>query len=124
MQEHEPSIEYLELFAVLATVLNWLERFRNQRIVLFCDNQAVVSVINNNTSSCPNCLTLIRLLVLHSMKMNTRVFATYITSKNNKNADLLSRLKVDEFRRRNPGADLQPMAINESIWPLNKLWVH
>ena len=124
MQEHEPSIEYLELFAVLATVLNWLERFRNQRIVLFCDNQAVVSVINNNTSSCPNCLTLIRLLVLHSMKMNTRVFATYITSKNNKNADLLSRLKIDEFRRRNPGADLQPTAINESIWLLNKLWVH
>ena len=83
IEEFEPSIEYLELYAVVVTVLNWLDRFRNERITLFCDNQAVVSMINNNTSSCRNCLFLIRKLVLHSMVLNTRVFASYISSKAN-----------------------------------------
>ena len=33
--KYEPSIEYLELFALLATVLNWIHRFQNRRIILF-----------------------------------------------------------------------------------------
>ena len=87
----------------------------NQRIVLFCDNQAVVSMINNNTSSCKNCLVLIRMLVLHSMKLNTRVFARYVSSRANKNADLLSRLKVQEFKRRNQGCDVNMTAIPQDL---------
>ena len=42
----EPSIEYLELFAVLVGVLNWIHLFSNKRIMLFCDNQSVVYMIN------------------------------------------------------------------------------
>ena len=98
MKETNPSIEYLELYTVLATVLNWIHRFKNSRVVLFCDNQSVVSMINNSTSSCKNCLALIRILILHSLTVNVRVFAQHLTSKANKNADLLSRLKIAEFR--------------------------
>ena len=76
-----PSIEYLELFGVLVTVTNWLHRYRNKRVVLFCDNQAVVAMINNNTSSCKQCFILIRMLVLLSMELNARVLARYISSK-------------------------------------------
>ena len=49
--EVQPSIEYLELFGVAVAVLNWLKLFRNKKIVLFCDNQAVVNMINNSTSN-------------------------------------------------------------------------
>ena len=42
----EPSIEYLELFGVVAAVHKWVHRFRNKRIVLFCDNTSVVAMIN------------------------------------------------------------------------------
>ena len=38
--ENDPSIEFLELYAVLATVLNWLHRFKNRRIVLFVTTKA------------------------------------------------------------------------------------
>ena len=38
----KPNIEYLELYAELAASLCWLHRFANKRIILFCDNQAVV----------------------------------------------------------------------------------
>ena len=92
--EHNPSIEYLELFGVLVSVINWLHHFKNQRIILFCNNQSMVSMINSTTSSCKNCLVLIQLLVFHSLKHNVRVFACYITSKANKPADFLSRLKI------------------------------
>ena len=30
IKQKDPSIEYLELFGVLATVLNWLYRFKNR----------------------------------------------------------------------------------------------
>ena len=76
------SIEYLELFTVLVAVTNWIDRFSNKRIVLFCDNQSVVAMINSTTSSCQYCMVLIRKLVLHSMIHNVRVFARYISSKN------------------------------------------
>ena len=59
-EQTQPSIEYLELFAVTVAVMNWLRLFPNRRIILFCDNQAVVNMINNNSSSCKNCMVLIR----------------------------------------------------------------
>ena len=38
----KPSIEFLELFAVTAAVIAWIDKFRNRRVILFCDNQSVV----------------------------------------------------------------------------------
>ena len=70
--DKQPSIEYLELFAVAVGFLNWINRFKNSRIILFCDNTSVVSMINKNTSNCPKCLTLIWLIVLESMIQNVR----------------------------------------------------
>ena len=55
----QPSIEYLELFGVTVVVLNWLKLFRKKKIVLFCDNMAVVNMINNASSNCKNCMVLI-----------------------------------------------------------------
>ena len=97
--ENQSSIEFLELYAVTVAVLAWIHRFKNRRVILFCDNMAVVHMINKNTSSCDRCLNLIRLIVLESMMQNVRVFATYVTSKGNKLADLLSRMKLPSFLR-------------------------
>ena len=51
MEVHQPSIEYLELYAMLAAVLTWIHRFRNHRIFLFCDNMSVVHMINRSSST-------------------------------------------------------------------------
>ena len=119
-----PSIEYLELFAVLVAVTNWIDRFSNKRIVLFCDNQSVVAMINSTTSLCQNCMVLIRKLVLHSMIHNIRVFAHYIPSKNNIFADLLSRNKIQHFRELGKGCfDERPSDIPEDLWPVEKIWL-
>ena len=47
----EPSIEYLELYAVTIAVILWIWKFANQRITLFCDNMSIVHMINNMSSS-------------------------------------------------------------------------
>ena len=58
--QKKPSIEYLELFAVVVSVAVWSSKFRNKRIYLFCNNQAVVHMINETSSNCRNCMVLIR----------------------------------------------------------------
>ena len=65
--EQEPSIEYLELFAVTAGILTWIRKFQNKRVILFCDNISVVHMMNGSASKCKNCMILIRLIALEGM---------------------------------------------------------
>ena len=123
MLENDPSIAYLELYPVLATVMNWVYRFRNKRIILFCDNEGVVEMINSSSSKCRNCMVLIRLLVLQSMVENVRVFAKHIKSKINCPLDLLSRMKITQFRKENPQMEDYPTDVPEAIWQISKIWL-
>ena len=121
--KHRPSIAYLELFALVAGVRMWLYRFKNSRITVFCDNMSVVHMVNKNTSHCPKCLILIRMLVLHSMKLNVRVFARHVDTKANRAADLLSRLKIvkfwDEFGHK---FNVSSTQVHSDMWPMEKVW--
>ena len=92
-----PSIEYLELLGVVSAILTWGDLIQNQRIVIFCDNQAVVSMINTMSSSCKNCMYLLRLLILNNLIFNRRVFARYVRSTKNDFADSLSHLQLVRF---------------------------
>ena len=71
-KQQEPSIEYLELFAVTAGVLLWCKNFQNRCVHIFCDNMSVVFMLNNMSSSCRNCMVLIRLITLECMCNNFR----------------------------------------------------
>ena len=82
IQEKEPSIAYLE-----------------QRIVIRCDNQAVVQMTNNMTSSCRNCMVLIRLIVLECLIQNVKISVSYVESCQNDLADALSRMSFERFWR-------------------------
>ena len=119
----KPSIEYLELYAVLVGVLNWIRLFSNKRIVLFCDNESVVHMINKSTSKCKNCMVLMRLLVAECMLRNVRVFARHVGTKDNGRTDALSRLDFDRFRNLSgTSMNVHPTAIPEAIWPFSKIW--
>ena len=56
MEEKNPSIAYLELFALVSAVIIWKAKLANSRFTMFCDNQAVVEMVNNLTSGCQNCI--------------------------------------------------------------------
>ena len=116
------------MFALTVGVLKWIHRFSGKRIVLFCDNEAVVHMVNNNSSSCQNCMVLIRVLVLHSLKHNVRVFARYVASRMNYFSDALSRLNFEKFwrlsREKNVRFEAEMTAMPEEIWPMEKIWRH
>ena len=121
---HNPSIEYLKLYALVIGVVNWLHRYKNRRIIIFCDIQSVVHMVNNTSSSCNNCMVLMRRLVLECLKYNIRVFARYIRSRDNKASDYLSRMRIQDFKQLKSTWDEQPTAIPEDLWPVQKLWIN
>ena len=47
IEKVDPSITYLELFAVTAGILSLAHLFKNRRVVLFCDNMGAVEIINS-----------------------------------------------------------------------------
>ena len=117
-----PSIEYLELFALLVAVMKWIRLFANKRIILFCDNESVVHKINKSTSKCKNCVVLMRLLVAVSITRNVRVFSRHVRTPDNGKADALSRLDLKRFTTLAGGSmNEHPSEIPMEIWPFSKI---
>ena len=122
IKTYKPSIEYLELFALCAGIFTWQEELSNCRIIVHCDNQAVVSMVNSISSTCPNCMYLLRMLVLNGLKFNRRIFARYISTKANFLPDALSRLDFARFRRLGPNMNEFADQVCSDIWPIQKVW--
>ena len=70
IEQYSPSISYLELYALCTGIFTWQSELRDCRIVVFCDNQGAVEMINNLTSNCEKCMKLIHMLVLNGLKYN------------------------------------------------------
>ena len=120
--EFDPSIELLELFALCAGIFTWERQLCNMRLLVHCDNQAVVSMVNNLTSSCPHCMKLLRLLVLNGLQFNRKLQAQYISTKANYLSDSLSRMQWERFRHLAPPTmNAYPDKISGKIWPLSNL---
>ena len=83
IKTQKPSIQYLELFALCIGIYVWADKLQHKRVIIFCDNQAVVQMVNNYTSSCENCMRLLRLLVLKCLIQNLRITVRYIRSEEN-----------------------------------------
>ena len=124
--KYRPSIEYLELFGVVAGVLTWIHNFKNRRVILFCDNKSVVDMINLTTTSCKNCMVLVRILVLKGMIENVRIFARHVEGKKNILADNLSRDRLDLFhsncRKQKRKMCIDSVEVPKAIWPISKIW--
>ena len=93
--------------------------------MLFCDNEAVVHMVNNATSKCKNCMVLLRLLVLECMLHNVRVMVKHVGTKDNGKTDALSRLDMVRFLKLGgDGMDDLPTAIPDAVWPMGKIWLY
>ena len=121
----KPSIEYLELYAVTVAVMLWISKFRNMRVQLFCDNRSAVDMINGSTSSCKNCMVLIRLIVLEGLKKNAVIKAKHVSSKANAISDALSRFQYSRFKflTKKRMMDKLPTNIPTELWPIGKIWL-
>ena len=123
----DPSIEFLELYAVAVSILLWIKNFKNSRVALFCDNESVVWMINRQSSRCPNCMTLIRVIVLECLIHNVRFYAKHVRTHLNSRADALSRNRINLFKQLSfdLGIDLDPhpSRIPEILTGMEKIWI-
>ena len=123
MIQSQPSIEYLELFTVAAGVLAWINRFSNQRVKLFCDNESMCFMLNTSSLRCHNCMVLIRLVVLVALQHNVRIYCKHVRTHCNGRADTLSRGQFRRFWRLSPpSTDYVQTMIPDAIWPMSKIW--
>ena len=95
----------------------------NARISVFCDNMGVVHMLKSMTSSCPNCMLLLRLLTLDGLRNNRRLSAKYISTHDNFLADSISRAQWSHFRKLGLHMDNSPLQITDKIWPIDKIWL-
>ena len=125
IEMQKPSIEFLELFALTAGILTWghLPELSNKRLIIFCDNTAVMDMVNQFTSSCEHCMKLIRILALNGLRYNRRLLVKHVRSKNNILADSLSRMNFKRFRVNAPvSMNWYPDKIAPEIWSIDKIW--
>ena len=120
----KPSIEYLELYSLTAGILLWIHKFHDSKVNLFCDNKAVVSMVNNCSSKCRNCMVLIRLIVLQCLKFNVVVRVKYVRSGANARADAISRRKFELFHQLSQyKAQENPQKMPDVLIPMSKIWI-
>ena len=114
------NITFLELFPIVIAVHLWGSQMTNKCILFFTDNEALVSIINQQTCKHKLVMILIRDLVLTSLRYNILFRARHIPGLNNTRADYISRFQIDKFKKLSPGADELPTVVPENLLP--KSW--
>ena len=124
IKDYDPSIAYMELFALCMGIFVWADELRDVRIQIFCDNQSAVQMVNKLTSKCRNCMVLLRKLMLNNLQFNRRVFVSFVDTKSNFLADSLSRGQWNHFRKLSCNLQMDEKAeeLLSELWPASKLW--
>ena len=106
-----------ELFPIVAAVEVWGHMLRNHCILCMSDNEAVVHVINKQSSQEPTVMILIRRLVICAMRFNIMFKAKQLPGKYNVVADKLSRFQLQEAWKTAPWLDKEPETLPVTILP-------
>lgn len=105
------NIAVLELYPIVLAVQVWSTFMSNKCIMFNTDNQALVHVINKQTSKDKHIMFLLRTLVLTCLRYNIYFKAKHLTSKENLLCDCLSRSKVKQFLQLAPWANRNPVNV-------------
>lgn len=102
------SIQWQELFAILAATLTWGHHWNQKRIRFYCDNKTIVEGWQNMSSKHPRLLTLFRTLFLHAARHNFTITFKHLPGRHNLLADALSRRQFSLFFSLAPQAAKEP----------------
>jgi hypothetical protein len=105
------NIVTLELFPIVLAVMVWGPQLFRKCILFHTDNQALVQIINKQTSKDKATMHLVRNLVSLCLKHNLHFKAVHIPGYQNILADSLSRLQIQKFRLLAPWAAPHPTPI-------------
>jgi hypothetical protein len=111
------SIALKELFPITLAIELWGNSLSNKRIMFFCDNSSVVSIINSQTSKQSDIMRLVRRLTIASMSFNILFRAQHIPGVDNVVSDRLSRFAEFQARLAAPALNSSPDAIPPRLQP-------
>jgi hypothetical protein len=100
------TIAWRELYAIIVACTLWGSTFSQKRIIIHCDNLAIVYCVNAGSSKCPKIMVLIRTLFSIACIHNFEVRLQHVPGLDNIGPDRLSRLDLNAFREYAPNADL------------------
>ncbi|XP_063054526.1 uncharacterized protein LOC134448797 [Engraulis encrasicolus] len=103
------SSALFEMYPIVVACVLWGSSWCRKRIVFYCDNEAVVAIINKGRSKCPKLMALVRRLTWQSVMGNFVFSAAHVPGHSNVIADALSRFHLQEFRRLCPSASSTPL---------------
>jgi len=109
------NITIKELFPIVLILELWGATLSNCKVIFFSDNQAVVEVINKQSSREKTIMRLLRRLVIAAMSNNIMFKAKHIIGKTNVIPDKLSRLKFQEARTLAPWLDVNPTELSDHM---------
>ena len=120
IEERSVHITVRELYPIALAIAVWPQFFQNKCVLLLCDNEAAVHIINKQTSKDSKIMSVLRFFVIHCMKFNVLFRAKHVPGNENVLADCLSRQQVERARRLHPL--LNKVATNVPItWTLSRI---
>ena len=124
-QQSKFYIQWKELFAFVVAAQTWGAQWTHKRLLVHCDNHAVVDIWRAGTSRSPALMKLVRSLFFTAAQDNFTLILQHIQGVNNAIADALSRSQMHRFRELAPQADRLPTPI-PAIQITNSLttWQH
>jgi hypothetical protein len=106
------DITFLELIPIVLSFVTWTGQFKGKKIIVHCDNESLVHIINKKSSKNPKVMFLIRKLVLTLLFNNIQIKAMHIPSAKNEICDAISRFQMSRlFKLLPPEASKTPVKI-------------
>lgn len=112
------DITFLEFFPVVVALFLWGSELANSTVRFWCDNMAVVRIINKQTSRSTRVMRLVRVFVLRCLQLNLLFTARHVPGIDNAIPDSLSRFQVKRFRTLAPEASSDPDPMPPWLWSL------
>ena len=112
------TIEWKEMFAVVVVALGWGHMWVGKKLLVHCDNHAVVDIWQSGKSRNPQLMALVRRLFFIAAVNNFHIVIQHISGIDNSIADSLSRLHMDRFWRLAPRATATPTPIPAQVMSL------
>jgi hypothetical protein len=118
-------IAWRELFAIVVSCRIWGHAWASKRVLIECDNQTIVHSVNNGSSKKPNIMSLIRDLFFIGSYIAFNIRFKHLPCVHNVGPDLLSRLKITQFKQTFPGTNTNPTPIPpDYLAPAYKMYYH
>ena len=104
-----------ELIPILIAVMTWGKKWRGYTVVVFCDNEAIVTVLGSRYCKEPTLMHMLRVLFFAEAHFQFRLVAQHIPGTCNALADHLSRNQLSKFHKKFPSASKHALPVSLSL---------